>query len=153
MGVAILVVLAVMAISLARHERVMQLRRGEPPSLPWNPAWPAMPMPFQGVRKDVARALYAFAGTKPELLHYIPCYCGCRLQGHHSNHDCFVKQRSTSGVVTEWDGHGLACPFAGDITGDVMLLHEQGKSLQVIRRQIDREFGGRGEATDTPLPN
>lgn len=44
------------------------------------------------------------------------------------------------------------CPLAPDITGDVMLWHDQGRSIHVIRREIDREFGTCGPATDTPLP-
>jgi hypothetical protein len=151
-GIAVFLLLSLMAVSLVRHERAMQSLRPEWPSLPWNPAWPAMPAPLQGLREDVVRAAYAFAGTKPDVMEHIPCFCGCRLQGHHSAHDCFVKHRSADGVVTEWDNHGLMCPLAMNITGDVSLWHEQGDSVSVIRQRIDREFGARGPATDTPRP-
>jgi hypothetical protein len=152
MGIAVVMVIGAIAVSLSRHERIMRYQREEWIALPWNAAWPPMPAPLQGLREDVARALYAFAGTKPEVLKHIPCYCGCKLQGHHSDHDCFVKRRSMDGVVTEWEEHGLTCPLATDITGDVMLWHEQGKSIHIIRRNIDREFGARGPATNTPIP-
>lgn len=151
-GIAVLMFLGVMVSSLMEHERVMRYRRDEWFVLPWNPAWAPMPGPLGNMREDIARALYAFAGTKPEVLKHIPCYCGCKLKGHHSDHDCFVKHRATDGVVTEWDEHGLSCPLATDITGDVMLWHDQGKPLHVIRRNIDNEFGAHGPATDTPLP-
>lgn len=111
-----------------------------------------MPASVQGLREDIARALYAFAGTKPAVLQHIPCYCGCVKDGHTSAHDCFVCRRSTTGVVTEWNQHGMVCPLATDITGDVMLWDEQGESLKVIRQRIEREFQSRGPATDTPLP-
>jgi hypothetical protein len=152
MALAVLMLLGYMVFSFVKHERFLRYRRNEWVALPWNPAWPTMPRPLNRMREDIARALYAFAGTKPEVLKHIPCYCGCKLQGHHSDHDCFVKHRSVKGVVTEWEQHGIICPLATDITGDVMLWHDQGKSLDAIRRAIDREFGGRGPATDTPLP-
>ena len=111
-----------------------------------------MPGPLKELREDIARAVYSFAGTKPDVLEHIPCFCGCRLRGHGSVHDCYVKHRSAESVVTEWDDHGLTCALATDITGDVMLWHDQGESLSTIRRRIDQEFGTRGPATDTPLP-
>jgi hypothetical protein len=74
------------------------------------------------------------------------------VEGHHSDHDRFVKHRSADGAVTAWEEHGLVCPLATDITGDVMLWQDQGKSLHVIRGDVDRESGARGPATETPLP-
>jgi hypothetical protein len=117
-------------------------------------SWLPLPTPTSTATlpADVARAIYTFAGKEPEVLRYIPCYCGCRMQGHHSNHDCFVKRRTTDGRVGEWDVHGLVCPLAPDITGDVMLWHERGRPMSVIRKDIDKEFGHRGPATPTPLP-
>ena len=150
----IALLLAIATAIMVRHERFLKGRGDEWPSPPWDPAWPALPvLNADGhLRLDVARAIYAFAGTRPEVLHYIPCYCGCRLQGHHSNHDCYVKRRSADGRVTEWDTHGLTCALGPDITGDVMLWHDHGRPLATIRQDIDREFGSRGPATTTPEP-
>lgn len=153
-GTAIAVVLVLMIASFTRHERFLKSYTDEWASLPWDPAWPALPVldSARTLRIDVARAIYAFAGTKPEILQYIPCYCGCRSQGHQSNHDCYVRRRSANGRVVEWTDHGLTCPLAPDITGDVMLWHEQGTPLSTIRQKIDREFRARGPATPTPEP-
>ena len=52
------------------------------------------------------RAVYEFAARHPEVLEYIPCFCGCERNGHRSNHDCFVAGRDARGKVT-WDAHGL----------------------------------------------
>lgn len=153
-GIAIAFLLVLMTVSFVRHEGILRSQRDEWRSLPWDPAWPALPV-LSGrgqLRIDVARAIYAFAGTNSEILQYIPCYCGCRSQGHRSNHDCYVKRRSADGRVVEWTDHGLTCPLAPDITGDVMLWHEQGTPLSTIRQKIDREFGARGPATPTPEP-
>src|SRR5215213_5396581 len=42
---------------------------------------------------DVIRATYDFAAQHPEVLKYVPCYCGCGSQGHKANESCFVARR------------------------------------------------------------
>jgi len=69
---------------------------------------PPLPSPgFQPGRPvDQARAVYDFAARHPEILKFVPCYCGCESSGHPHNESCFVKQRDARGNVTEWDMHG-----------------------------------------------
>jgi hypothetical protein len=55
---------------------------------------------------DVTRAVYKFAAEHPEVLKYVPCYCGCETSGHPHNESCFVKRRDPKGNVVEWDTHG-----------------------------------------------
>jgi hypothetical protein len=55
---------------------------------------------------DQARAVYQFAAEHPEILKYVPCYCGCESTGHPHNESCFVKRRDAQGNVAEWDTHG-----------------------------------------------
>lgn len=55
---------------------------------------------------DVTRAVYKFAAEHPEVLKYVPCYCGCESTGHGHNESCFVKRRDAKGNVLEWDTHG-----------------------------------------------
>src|SRR5437867_4207349 len=43
---------------------------------------------------DVIRTVYRFAAEHPEVLRYMPCFCGCNKIGHRSSEDCFVKSRS-----------------------------------------------------------
>jgi hypothetical protein len=69
------------------------------PPLPYDPA-PARP-------PDVVRAAYLFAAEHPEILGYVPCYCGCERMGHHGNDDCFISGRDANGDVTEWEPHGM----------------------------------------------
>jgi hypothetical protein len=42
---------------------------------------------------------YVFAAQHPEILQYMPCYCGCGADEHKhiSNYDCFVDQIDRSG--------------------------------------------------------
>ncbi len=69
---------------------------------------PPIPNPgFAGGRPlDITRAVYKFAGEHPEVLKYVPCYCGCETSGHPHNESCFVKRRDARGNVLEWDTHG-----------------------------------------------
>ena len=55
----------------------------------------------------VIRAAYEFAAQHPEVLRYIPCYCGCENSGHRANEDCFVQSRDADGQVRSWDTHGM----------------------------------------------
>jgi hypothetical protein len=71
------------------------------PPLPFEYGPPARPA-------EVVKAVYEFAAEHPEVLGYVPCYCGCeRESGHRGNDDCFVAERNTQGDVTRWDPHGV----------------------------------------------
>lgn len=69
---------------------------------------PPLPNPgfAAGRPVDQARAVYEFAAQHPEILKYVPCYCGCESSGHPHNESCFIKRRDAKGNVTEWDMHG-----------------------------------------------
>ena len=57
---------------------------------------------------DLMRQAYVFAARNPDVLDYVPCYCGCgQTDGHVGNTDCFVESRAPNGAVTEWDIHGM----------------------------------------------
>ncbi len=70
------------------------------PRLPFDPEPPARPM-------DVVRSTYQFAAEHPEVLSYVPCYCGCERSGHRGNEDCFVARRDEHNDVVEWEPHGM----------------------------------------------
>jgi Protein of unknown function with PCYCGC motif len=62
---------------------------------------------YAGARPaGITRAVYDFAAQHPEVLKYVPCYCGCEADGHPHNESCFVKTRDGKGNVTQWDMHG-----------------------------------------------
>ena len=71
---------------------------------------PMPPLPYtsqmSGSSEQVRQA-YVFAAQNPSVLGYVPCYCGCELDGHHSNADCFVESRAANGAVQSWDTHGM----------------------------------------------
>ena len=70
------------------------------PALPFSVSAPARP-------PEVVRAVYKFSAEHPEILGYVPCYCGCERSGHRGNDDCFVASRAANGDVTEWEPHGM----------------------------------------------
>ena len=44
---------------------------------------------------------YVFAAKHPEVLRYMPCYCGCERETppHDSNYDCFIDAIDRSGPL------------------------------------------------------
>jgi hypothetical protein len=71
-------------------------------------SFPPIPNPgfAPGRPADQTRAVYQFAAEHPEVLKFVPCYCGCESSGHPHNESCFVKRRDPAGNVVEWDTHG-----------------------------------------------
>ncbi|MGH7567502.1 MAG: PCYCGC motif-containing (lipo)protein [Gemmatimonadales bacterium] len=45
------------------------------------------------------RELYEFAARRPDVLHYVPCFCGCASAGHRSAYDCFIDSVHADGTV------------------------------------------------------
>lgn len=45
------------------------------------------------------RELYEFVARRPDVEHYLPCFCGCWRAGHKSNYDCFVDGVGADGTV------------------------------------------------------
>ena len=107
-----------------------------------------MPLP-------VVRAAYEFAARHPEVMHYMPCFCGCERGGHKGNHDCFVSKRE-GGKVTAWEPHGLVCEICLSVAQQVQQMHNTGASLSSIRSAVEAKYATiafeRGSHTPTPMP-
>lgn len=56
--------------------------------------------------REVVKAVFAFAARHPEVLHYVPCFCGCQRAGHKNNDDCFIAGREANGRP-RWEPHGM----------------------------------------------
>ena len=99
------------------------------------------------------RDAYEFAVEHPEVLRYMPCYCGCGLTvGHTSNLDCFIDGVTDDGRVV-FDEHASYCDICVEIARDAESLLGQGKSLPEIRSYVDLKHGQKGPGTDTPGPS
>ena len=67
----------------------------------------------------------------PEVVDGIYCYCGCAdMPDHYSLLSCY-----------EADGMAQACVLCQGEGRMVYDLHKQGKTLEQIRKAIDRNFG------------
>ena len=124
----------------------MKAHVGPLPALPRVSFEPPRPMP-------VIQQVYEFAARHPEVLQYVPCYCGCEREGHTANHSCFVKSRAADGRVLEWDTHGLGCAICLDVGREAMALFNSGLKPLAIREAIDKKYGSRfPSSTPTPRP-
>ena len=101
---------------------------------------------------EVVKAVYEFAARHPEVLKYMPCFCGCERMGHHGNDDCFVAGRDAKGHVTDWEYHGMGCEVCIDIGQQAMQMHNSGASVAEIRAAIDQRYGTNSRP-HTPTPN
>ena len=113
------------------------------------------PLPFQAYAPprppEVVRAAYKFAAEHPEILGYVPCFCGCERAGHRGNDDCFVKARNAQGDVTQWDEHGLDCAVCLDVANEAMQMHRSGANVRDIRAAIEKKWTS-PSAGHTPTP-
>jgi hypothetical protein len=115
------------------------------------------PVPFQAYAPprphEVVNAAYRFAAEHPEILSYVPCFCGCENSGHDGNHDCFVKERAPNGDVIAWDEHGVECTVCIDVANRSRQMYTSGASVRDIRAAIEKEFGPHSpRQTPTPAP-
>ena len=111
----------------------------------------ALPGYVMAASEDV-RMAYQYAMDRPDMMMWMPCYCGCgEHSGHKSAKNCFIKEGSTATNV-QFDEHGAGCAMCVGIALDSKRMQEEGRSLREIRDYIDREYGSIGPGTDTPLP-
>ena len=102
---------------------------------------------------DVVRAAYLFAAEHPEILSYVPCFCGCERGGHSGNEDCFVAARNDKGDVTAWEPHGLECTVCIDVATEARQMYTSGASVRDIRAAVEKKWAGfNGGHTPTPQP-
>lgn len=101
---------------------------------------------------EVVKASYEFAARHPEVLKYVPCFCGCERGGHQGNHDCFIAGRSAAGEVTDWDVHAIGCEICIDVAYEAKQMHDSGASVGAIRKAIDAKYAHLPYTTPTPMP-
>jgi hypothetical protein len=102
---------------------------------------------------DEVRAVYMFAAEHPEVLQYVPCFCGCESRGHSGNDDCFVQARDAEGRVTAWEPHGMACAVCIDVGSDARRMYTSGASVTQIREAIEAKYRPLASTiTPTPMP-
>jgi hypothetical protein len=113
-------------------------------------AWAARP---GYVRTASARTVeaYAYAIARPDVIDWMPCYCGCAAMDHRNNTDCYVKPRE-DGAPVVFEEHASYCEICVDIALTAKSMLADGKSLLQIRIAVDGEYGSTAPGTDTALP-
>ena len=102
---------------------------------------------------EAVSAAYEFAARNPDVLEYVPCYCGCESAGHTGNADCFVQSRNQDGSVNSWEPHGMACIVCIDVAQEAMQLHASGGTVGDIRSAVEATYLPRAiSQTPTPAP-
>ena len=95
------------------------------------------------------REIYEWAKT-PEgaaILEQIPCYCGCKFDGHKHTRHCFWRDDGT------FDKHGVTCSVCLDIGVKAKQRTGEGADVCTIRKEIDAFYEpNKHLATDTPMP-
>ena len=107
LGIVLLVGCA-LAIAACSRADVPSSEAARMPPVSYSGPLPPLPPPEYPLprSRDVVHAVYEFAGRRPDVLHYMPCFCGCQASGHVGNDDCFVRSRDASGRPI-WDLHGM----------------------------------------------
>jgi hypothetical protein len=102
-----------------------------------------MPPEVQSAPVTVQQA-YQFAVANPDVLHELPCYCGCGPIGHTSNYACYVAEQNADGSVKTFDNHALGCSICVDITQDAMRMLKKGETVPEIRAYVDQTYSKYG---------
>lgn len=107
-----LISLAAAAATACTSQAVRPAASGIPTARPTAPD-PLLADPSLGIwpaayraAAEQTREAYRYAIDRPDVLQWMPCFCGCVNDGHESNVDCFVRTRLTAGRVV-LDPHGF----------------------------------------------
>lgn len=95
------------------------------------------------------RMMYEWSKIDPgkSLLKQIPCYCGCKYDGHANAYNCFWTDEG------RLDKHSSTCSVCLDIAMKTKKMHDEGKNICEIRKAIDEFYEPNKDlATDTPMP-
>jgi len=103
----------------------------------------SIPAEVQSAPVTVQQA-YQFAVANPDVMHELPCYCGCGPIGHTSNYACYVAEQNADGSVKTFDNHALGCSICVDITQDAMRMLREGKTVPEIRAYVDQTYSKYG---------
>ncbi len=96
-------------------------------------------------------AAYAYALARPDVVSWMPCYCGCVAMDHRSNLDCFFKP-TQPGAALEFEEHASYCDVCVETALMAKQMLAEGHGLREIRDRVDATFGGAAPGTVTPLP-
>jgi hypothetical protein len=152
-GLALIATVAISANQASKGAATTPAKGGGGPIAVRKTAPPLPNVGFAPVRPmNIVSATYDFAAQHPEILSYIPCYCGCGADGHKANESCFVAKRDAKGNVLEWDTHGFGCTICVDVAREAMQMYSSGADVVAIRAAIEKKWTPGNAAGKTPTP-
>ena len=114
-------------------------------------AWAARPEYVKALPAEWQGA-YSFALARPDVLQWLPCYCGCAGMEHRSNLDCFFVRREVKGTF-QYEEHASYCDICVKTANLAQQMLREGSTMSQIRAAVDAQFGGgAAPGTDTPMP-
>jgi len=113
-------------------------------------AWDARPAYVTALPPEW-QAAYAYALARPDVLQWLPCYCGCVAMDHRSNLDCFFRGREVAGSFT-YEEHASYCDVCVDTANLASRMLQSGSDIGAVRAAVDATFGDLAPGTDTPMP-
>lgn len=114
-------------------------------------AWAARPAFVSHAGHETEEA-YAFAVARPDIVEWMPCYCGCAAMDHRSNLECFLKRREVGGAIV-FEEHASYCEICIKTALIAKQMLGQGATLTQMRTAVDAAFSGNGApGTPTELP-
>jgi hypothetical protein len=113
--------------------------------------WKARPDYVKALPSEWQEA-YAFALSRPDVLQWLPCYCGCAAMDHRSNLDCFFQRREVKGNYS-FEEHASYCDICVKTANMASRMLREGATMVQMRAAVDDAFGGgAAPGTDTALP-
>ena len=97
--------------------------------------WDARPAYVKALPADW-QAAYSFALARPDVLQWLPCYCGCAGIPHRSNLDCFFQGREVKGTFS-YEEHASYCDICIETANMANDMLQQGKTMVEIRAAVD----------------
>lgn len=114
-------------------------------------AWAARPGYVRDLHAE-GQAAYAFALARPDVLQWLPCYCGCTGIPHRSNLDCYFVRREVKGTFA-YEEHASFCDICIKTANMASEMLAKGSTMTQVRAAVDSTFGGGAvPGTDTPVP-
>lgn len=112
--------------------------------------WAARPA-YVAELPAASQAAYAYALARPDVLQWLPCYCGCVAMDHRSNLDCFFRGREVPGSFA-FEEHASYCDVCVDTANLASRMLHDGSTIGQVRAAVDATFGDLAPGTNTPLP-
>jgi peroxiredoxin len=111
-----------------------------------------IPLPDTVARTPALAAIYRFVGAHLALTDRLPCFCGCRHNGHRSLSDCFVEHRGKQQQPLRWNEHAIQCGLCLGLAQEAERLAGLGLTPADIRQRLEQTYDSEDDAPVQTAP-